>query len=354
MSYKANKALRILIIVIVISITVLITAEIGLRLYNQYNPLFIHTYDNYYCRSRAVPFMKAYDFTCNSLGFKDLEFSKEKNGNFRIVVIGDSTAYGIIPYKYNCITLLENRLKQKYNSLEIYNMGIPGIGPHDYVSLFLNEGIQYDPDLVIMTATIVDDFIQSSEARRRSVTKFYIALFIRQVLDIRPSYKGILNYGSSVYNDKQPTFTIDKYIEKEGSKIHTYKNDEEHFRNMLNDTIHYIGLIKSICDTKGAKLLITVIPAEIQIDPELRADVIKSLNHDPVDYDVCLPNKMLTDKLRAMGIKYFDLYESFLIASKKRKLFKPRDTHWNIAGNRLTAEKLYDYMKCNIDFMPTK
>ena len=45
---------------------------------------------------------------------------------------------------------------------------------------------------------------------------------------------------------------------------------------------------------------------------------------------------MLSDRLDKLGIKYIDLLPSFSENSGER-LYRVRDTHWNIAGNQLAA-----------------
>ncbi|MCP4699016.1 MAG: hypothetical protein GY862_19510, partial [Gammaproteobacteria bacterium] len=83
-------------------------SEAALRAYNAYHPSFIF-YDASYNRFRGRPHAKDFDFTLNSKGFKDIEFKSKQKDTFRIVAIGDSFAYGIVPYRYNYLTVLEER-----------------------------------------------------------------------------------------------------------------------------------------------------------------------------------------------------------------------------------------------------
>jgi hypothetical protein len=52
-----------------------------------------------------------------------------------------------------------------------------------------------------------------------------------------------------------------------------------------------------------------------------------------MDFDQ--PNRLLTDALRAAGVRVLDLLPAF--RSGAERLYKPQDTHWNLAGNRLAA-----------------
>jgi hypothetical protein len=52
----------------------------------------------------------------------------------------------------------------------------------------------------------------------------------------------------------------------------------------------------------------------------------------------------LGEELRVRKIRYVDLLEPFRLKTKDFRLYKLRDTHWNIAGNRLAADVLYDFL----------
>src|SRR5215831_13356146 len=121
-------------------------AELSLRIYNFVDPLPIF-YSESYNRWRGKPFAPNGPFHLNSKGFNDVEFNiKKAAGTTRILGIGDSFAFGIVPYEYNYLTLIEQNLKQSGHNVELINMGIPGIGPRDYLSLLINEGFALEPD----------------------------------------------------------------------------------------------------------------------------------------------------------------------------------------------------------------
>ena len=63
--------------------------------------------------------------------------------------------------------------------------------------------------------------------------------------------------------------------------------------------------------------------------------------HDEnVDFD--LPNVKLTEALAALGIAHHDLLP--IMRRNDARLFKPQDTHWNIAGNALAAEEIAKFL----------
>ena len=112
-------------------------AEVTFRIYNSIKPSPIF-YSTSYNRFRGKPFSSDYDsFHLNSRGFKDVEHSTQKAaGTFRILGIGDSFAFGVVPYTNNYLTLLKDKLNRNGKRVELINMGIPGTDPADYLSGF--------------------------------------------------------------------------------------------------------------------------------------------------------------------------------------------------------------------------
>ena len=95
-------------------------AEIAFRVYHHFQPSFVF-YDGSYNRFRGKPFAPNYDFHLNSRGFNDLEFNQTKSvGTFRVLGIGDSIAFGIVPYQHNYLTLLEEKLNQGGKHVEVW------------------------------------------------------------------------------------------------------------------------------------------------------------------------------------------------------------------------------------------
>jgi|GEM_PF-3840405 len=63
-------------------------------------------YRNSYKEHLGIPHGKNFAFQINSSGFKDLEFAEKSDNNYRILTIGDSFAFGSVPYKDSVMTLV--------------------------------------------------------------------------------------------------------------------------------------------------------------------------------------------------------------------------------------------------------
>ncbi len=333
--------------IIQISLIILITfvlAEVSLRVYNYFNPTFIF-YSNSYMRYRGKPYADDYlDFKLNSRGFKDKEFAEKKENIYRIVGIGDSITFGVVPYKFNYLTLLESQLKQDKYNVEILNMGIPGIGPVEYLSLFVREGLELKPNMLLLTFYVGNDFDDCS--RRKNIIEFsYVASLIKYFLTLKTKYTGININGHGVYYNDNPTMKEEVYLNLIKKRSFIYLKENKKFMELFNSALYYLSSINDICKKQHIDFIVVIAPDEVQINKVLQ-DEVRDVYYPKINnekWDITLPNIMLTDGLRKLGIKYVDLYHDFAKKTDVR-LYKPRDTHWNIAGNQLAADIIQEHI----------
>lgn len=312
------------------------------RVYNYLQPSFIF-HDNSYNRFRGKPLAPEYNFRLNSHGFKDVEFQVEKDPNtLRILGIGDSFAYGVVPYDYNYYTRLEEKLKQRDDRLEIINMGIPNLSPKDYLALLVTEGLALNPDQVILSFFIGNDFDDS----KRSIESYsYVFSFGKFLIDLQKSYEGTVIHGNLDYQDDQPTLTDEKYLQIEIARSDLFRVDNSELESRVRGAMSYLREIKELCDRQNIELFVILIPDELQVNPNLQAKVIDSLDMNIQDFDFSLPNQYLQEELNEAEINFIDLLPYFQGYSELKQLYKPNDSHWNIAGNELAAELIFQYLQ---------
>jgi len=87
------------------------------------------------------------EYRINSRGLRDREIPYAKPaGEFRIVLVGDSHTFGFgVPYEKHYARLLEGYLR----NVEVVNTGVGGYGVDQYLLMLQNEGVRYEPDLVV-------------------------------------------------------------------------------------------------------------------------------------------------------------------------------------------------------------
>jgi lysophospholipase L1-like esterase len=59
------------------------------------------------------------------------------------------------------------------------------------------------------------------------------------------------------------------------------------------------------------------------------------------------PNNLIVNFCREHNINCLDLLGPFQEQGKIARLYTLHDTHWNEAGNRLAAEKIFEYLEAH-------
>ncbi len=346
MPFRGRTAARMLGQAVVIVAITLALAEIGLRIYNVFDPLPIF-YSKSYNRWRGKPFAPDYDFHLNSQGFKDIEFKVEKDAaTYRILGIGDSFAFGVVPYKYNYMTLAEQALNDSGRKVELINMGIVGLDPIDYLNVLVNEGLRLKPDMVLLSFFIGNDF---EEQTRDWWSYSYAATAVRYLIELRSSFGGQVIHGPSKYYDDAKTFNDEKYLQIERGRSRIFLKDNNQFDADFADAWSYVDQMKHICDAHGIRLVTVIIPDEVQVNEDLKKEVVGSYGLGDEAFDFARPNRMLHARLDEDKIDYIELLDPFIAKTRGGRLYKPNDTHWNIRGNliasRIIQERLAPYVE---------
>ena len=323
-----------------------VAGEVTLRVYHYFNPIYIFFSDSYN-RFRGKPYADDWNFKLNSKGFKDVDFTIPKPKNtYRILALGDSFAFGVVPYQFNYLTLLETELSDKNFNVEVLNMGIPSTGPRDYLSILVREGLEYSPDMVLLSFFTGNDYSDSRKPKPRFSDYAYVFSLLRYLITIHPKYSGAIIHGKREYCDACASFDEDTFLKIEKERSLIYQRGKREFSELLKDTIFYLTEIRNVCRNRTIKFVIVIIPDELQVNPALQSEIKKRFYADSVTdaLDFQLPNRALASELKSLGIPYLDLLPYFSTGSIQR-FYRLRDTHWNIAGNKQAASVIGAYVK---------
>jgi hypothetical protein len=110
----------------------------------------------------------------------------------------------------------------------------------------------------------------------------------------------------------------------------------------------YISEIKRLCDSRNISLTIVLIPDEMQVSKPLQTRVIAASGLAPGSFDFTLPNRLLHASFEELKINYIDLTTEFSAHSLNDRLYRPNDSHWNIAGNELAARLILQHVSAQL------
>jgi hypothetical protein len=222
-------------------------------------------------------------------------------------------------------------------AVEVLNAGVPSTGPRDYLALLVREGLALEPDAVLLSFFIGNDFEQTEQ--RKIYQYSYVATVLRSVYRFLRYYEGPAPSRLGEYCDACPNYNPEFFLHLETRRSKYFLDDEPAFRAGVEDALDALETMKRICEERRIPLFIVIIPAELQFNMALQKEVAARLPPG-TKWDNTQPNRLLMVRLDRLGVPYLDLYPEFAEASKTTVLYRPRDTHWNIAGNRLAADAI--------------
>ncbi len=334
--------------IVTISLVTVLLLEGVCRIYNKLNPTFIFPSDSYN-RFRGVSFAKRYLSQLNSQGFNDVEHSRNKKSNiFRIVGIGDSFVFGVVPREKNFLALLERKLNYEKTLFEIVNMGIPNIGTDSYLALLVNEGLSLSPDLVICCFFMGNDFDDRLESHPNRFHSYLYAFL--KYLYIAHIENAEAVFSSASYRDDALNINPKKFLAIERERSLNFRKNNKDFLAKLDWATSNLKRMKEVCSLRGAQFLVVIIPDEAQVSISLQKEVVGSYGALAEEaFDFKFPNMLLGVRLREMNIPYIDLLDDFSALPESKRCYRPRDTHWNIAGNELAADFIFNKLKFFLD-----
>jgi hypothetical protein len=102
-----------------------------------------------------------------------------------------------------------------------------------------------------------------------------------------------------------------------------------------------LAQMRDLSRAHGADFVVAILPDEKQVSPSLQQKLARrSDDFAAENMDYFRPTQLVIEGLEKRGIDFIDLLPAFRDAASRKRLYKPRDTHWNIAGNRLAARNL--------------
>lgn len=148
-------------------------------------------------RHRGVPFAEQYDeefsvsYVHNSVGIRDREYTLEKpEGVFRIVVLGDSVAYGSgVAAEESFPEQLEGMFS---GGVEVLNFALPGYSSFDEYVALRDQALAYDPDLVLVAYVLNDAYYftgEESQGCRINILRLPVPCSVKYgLLDLKTVY----------------------------------------------------------------------------------------------------------------------------------------------------------------------
>jgi lysophospholipase L1-like esterase len=214
----------------------------------------------------------------NSDGFRDKEYSVSRNGKYRIIVLGDSLTFGWgVNHEDTFENLLEEELNKKFPT-EIINFGTGNYNTEQEVNIFVEKGLKYKPDKVILFYFINDAEITPKKSKLWFLGySEFVSFYWSRINSLLGNYSPSANfkdYYSSLYgeeasgwlNAKKAMLELQDICEKNNMELQVVLLPELHdvdnqiFREvyekvslfLVENEINYINLADLFKDQENA------------------------------------------------------------------------------------------------------
>ncbi|MCH7519599.1 MAG: SGNH/GDSL hydrolase family protein [Candidatus Dadabacteria bacterium] len=191
----------------------------------------------------------------NSDGLRDREYPVSKSDKYRIVVLGDSLTFGWgVPEEGTFATILEENLNSRYPT-EVINFGTGNYNTEQEVNLFIEKGLKYNPDKVVLFYFINDAEITPQKSDLWFLGYSHFISF----------YWSRIN---SLLNNFFPSKSFKEYYES------LYDEDQEGWANSRKAIIQ----LRDICQSKGIQFQVVLLPELHDVNNEIFTNVYNNLS----------------------------------------------------------------------------
>jgi hypothetical protein len=354
--------------------------QINTKAYDRYIPGKGTTYvPGAYYRHTKEGFSEGY---INSHGFRDYERSYEKPpGTFRIAVFGDSYTEGLqVAVGETFSALLEKKLNNSSGAprVEVLNMGQSGFGTADAYMRYVNFGVHFSPDLVILAFLTGNDIQDNSRFLNRDNVAFYFTLTERGelVLDraLFAAYESSLtllkrlfhalkrrSYLASLISER--VYLLRLQLREEAlqanqedggasgstigqfSPLNIYVEDvSDPWKDAFAVTKALLRRFKETVEANGSKFLLVTLSNAEQVHSELQQE-LREEHGGALDFD--RPDRMIGEFAREAGISHLQLMPAFREHHRRTGEYLhgfggSKGGHWNEKGHRLAADQIFE------------
>ena len=292
-------------------------------------------------------------------GFRTPPYEQKKaEGTLRLIALGDSFTFssGGVPHEKMWHTLVASNLKKiTQTPVENINLGKPSVGIGFSNRVLELEGKNLEPDIVLFGLFVGNDLHDEAKKRWWPIRVSYALRLAKEQARMRESLKVIsgevkngieemqhaITGDNYVYDSVKPTFSEETFMRIENGKMYLFTKDrQQHTRALAEDALQILKQMNATARDAGALLVVVVMPEEMQIDAGLREKVTETQDIISAKYDFDWVQNTLVTLLRERGIETVDLLPAMREAGEKEPLYRYRNTHWNIEGNRVAAEQI--------------
>ena len=257
-------------------------------------------------------------------------------------MLGDSFAVGpAVPFADNFLTLLETQ----FHGVEVYNFGISSTGPREYQTVLQHDVWQFQPDLVMVCVFVGNDITESLPTPRgMSLRKHSLYQFVIRAerLVHERTRQPVLSIASAPDHFSRPALAVQTFREIEARRLTVCQTPPPAgMEKKWHEALSHLEQIVNECENRRVPLGFVLIPDEFQVNATVLTAALQDANLSGEEVDLALPQRRLRAFCANRNVPCLDLLP-FLEGVPET--YAVRDTHWNVRGNHLAAEKIAHWL----------
>lgn len=273
---------------------------------------------------------------------------EKKAGTIRILGLADS--FGVAGGPSNFHYRLGEILRERGYDIEIVNFSVAAYSLEHELALLKRFGADYDPDLVLQSFFVGNDFGLGEPPSSR-----YGGISITTLSG--PASWLPKNLALARWIPKRWRVQSDRRRKEAGGSLSQavfLGVERVRFSTCLlpkGDGPAWYGttavldeLRRAVLDM-GAAQFVVVHPDQFQVEAALADEIVATYALNRKDYDLDLPQKFMQAYSLSRGQATLDLTPAMRAAGSAGGFYLLRDTHYNLAGNELAAGALADALE---------
>lgn len=269
----------------------------------------------------------------------------------RALIVGDSFSLDHEAPVHGQSAMRQVRLALEGRGMQVLNVATSGTGPTRYLADLRTHGRRWRPQLVVLQYFVGNDL--TNEARHgpvgRAAWRYLAGSYLFEAATwawgehrtlgalaraealraARPELPRMVNPLMLEAAQREPEYFAEN-LRMEGPELAALWRRN---RELLVEA-------KRITEEMGARLLVVVAPAEVQLRAASHAQwAALGYRMDPRFLSEPVPQRRMAELCGEAALECLDLLPAFL-PRREERLYLEADTHWNAAGNTLAASEI--------------
>lgn len=267
------------------------------------------------------------NFSTNNRGFREDEDTPLQTDAYRVLVLGDSHAEGVVHNAESFANVLERLLDESRpdRAHDVLNAAVGTTGPFDYLAM-LDRHAELAPDAVVVSLYSGNDFqdgMRMSDFLTKRRTTKRTPEYTETMLDAMERWPGPVPQGFN--------------------QAHLFRFLRQDVGVAVDACVAFTNAIAERCEDLGADLIVVALPSKPEVDGDHDRETVQAILDamDLNDADLAVNTDMKERYIagvRAAGIRCVD--PAAEMRATTEPFFWREDHHLNVTGHALVAELL--------------